>query len=86
MVIETIPACVTLIARDETFLALNRAGLRLAGAEWVDQLLGKNIGEFLGPSQREEVGRFIERICEGESDTIQSEWDGIDGIPRIGRG
>ncbi len=82
MVIEFVPACVTLLAEDGTLLAMNWAGLSLVGAKQVEDIVGKNLCALVGPEQGEGLRDFIRRICSGERDATQIRWEGFDGVPR----
>ena len=82
MVIEFVPTCVTLLASDGTFLAMNWAGLSLVGAKHVDDVVGKNLFSLVGPPQDERLRAYVTRICSGERDSIRMKWAGLDGVAR----
>jgi DNA-binding NarL/FixJ family response regulator/chromosome segregation ATPase len=82
MVIEFVPTCVTLLAADGTFLAMNWAGLSLVGAKHVDDIVGKNLFSLVGPPQEEHLREFVRRICSGERDSIRVKWAALDGTAR----
>jgi PAS domain S-box-containing protein len=82
MVIEFVPTCVTLLAADGTFLAMNWAGLSLVGAKHVDDIVGKNLFSLVGPPQEEHLREFVRRICSGERDSIRVKWAALDGAVR----
>jgi len=82
MIIETVPACVTLLTSEGTFQAINWTGLTLVGAARIDQVVGKNLFSMVGPKQEGPLRKFISRICAGERGAIEFDWDGLDGVAR----
>ncbi len=82
LIIETVPACVTLLTREGTFQAINWTGLSLVGATRVDQIVGKNLFSMVGPKREGRLRTFIDRVCAGERGAVEFEWDGLDGVPR----
>lgn len=82
LLIETIPACVTLLTCDGIFQAVNWMGLSHLGATRVDQIVGKNLFTLVGPKHEDQLRAFIGHVCAGKSGSIEFEWDGLDGIAR----
>jgi DNA-binding response OmpR family regulator len=82
LIIETVPACVTLLTREGTFQAINWTGLSLVGAARVDQIVGKNLFSMVGPKQEGRLRTFIDRVCAGERGAVEFDWDGLDGVAR----
>lgn len=82
MLVENIPACVTLLTCSGIFQAMNWAGLSLVGATRVDQIVGKNLYSMVSLDYQDKLRSFIARVCAGEKGVTEFEWDGLDGIPR----
>ena len=83
-IVETMPVGITVIAPDGTFLAINRAGLKLMGAERLEQIIGKNFNNLLPQEEREKVAALFAAIGKGTSVSIRIDWKGLDGtIPGI---
>jgi DNA-binding response OmpR family regulator len=82
LIIETVPACVTLLTCEGTFQAINWTGLSMVGATRVDQVVGKNLFTLVGPKHENRLRSFISRVCAGERGVIDFDWEGLDGIPR----
>jgi len=76
--IETVPACVTVLSGDGTFLAINLAGLPLMGAKRVEQIVGKNLFAFAAAEHQDQLWAFFDRICEGDRDSMQFDCEGLD--------
>jgi PAS domain S-box-containing protein len=83
-IVESMPVGVTVIAPDGTFLAINRAGLKLMGAAHIEQIIGKNLIHLLPHEERERTLAFLTTVCGWTSATIRLEWKGLDGtVPGI---
>jgi PAS domain S-box-containing protein len=82
MLIETIPACVTLVTRDGTIQAMNWAGPSTVGAIRVDEVVGKNLCSLAVPRYRDALKSVLGRVCAGERAEIDFEWHGFDGVRR----
>jgi len=82
MLIETVPASVTVLTRTGAFLGLNREGLPLLGARSPEQIVGRHIGTLLSPDDGPRLASFLEGICAGGRGTIQLDCTGIDGVVR----
>ncbi len=83
-IVETMPVGITVIAPDGTFLAINRAGLKLMGAERLEQIIGKNFNNLLPQEEREKVAGLFAAIGKGVSASIRIDWKGLDGtVPGI---
>ncbi|MBN1568504.1 MAG: PAS domain S-box protein, partial [Acidobacteria bacterium] len=78
-IVESMPVGVTVIAPDGTFLAINRAGLKLVGAGRLDQIVGKNFVQLLPREEREKILGFLKNISHGNSSFLQLDWKGLDG-------
>jgi PAS domain S-box-containing protein len=83
-IVETMPVGITVVAPDGTFLAINRVGLKLMGAERLEQIIGKNFNNLLPQEEREKVAGLFAAIGKGNSASIRICWKGLDGtIPGI---
>ncbi len=78
-VIETMPVGITVISPDGTFLAVNQAGLKLLGAERLDQIIGNSIVRLLPQEERDKVVSFLASISQGTETSVQLDWRGLDG-------
>ena len=83
-IVETMPVGITVIAPDGTFLAINRTGLKLMGAERLEQIIGKNFNNLLPQEELEKVANLFAAIGKGTSTSIRIDWKGLDGtVPGI---
>src|SRR6266545_4842255 len=72
-IIESQPVCLTRIAADGTFLAVNKAALTLLGAERLDQVLDRSILDFVIAHQREPCEKFLHRVSAGERESLEAD-------------
>jgi PAS domain S-box-containing protein len=79
-ILETQPVCLTRIAEDGTFLAVNEAALSMLGAERLDQVLDTSIMDLVGPTFREQCRMFLGRVAGGERGSTQVELTGLGGL------
>jgi PAS domain S-box-containing protein len=79
-ILETQPVCLTRIAEDGTFLAVNDAALSMLGAERLDQVLDTSIMDLVGPTFREQCRMFLARVAGGERGSTQVELTGLGGL------
>ena len=82
LLIETVPACITVLSCDGTFMAMNWSGLSTLGASRVDQVVGKNLRDFLSTDQERGLVEFLERVCSGEPGTMRFECECLDRTKR----
>jgi PAS domain S-box-containing protein len=78
-IVETMPVGVTVIAPDGSILAINHVGLKLIGANRLEQVIGKSILQLLPPEEREKILAFLAAIDKGTASSVFSEWTGLDG-------
>jgi PAS domain S-box-containing protein len=78
-IVETMPVGVTVIAPDGSILAINHVGLKLIGANRLEQVIGKSILQLLPPEEREKILTFLATIDKGAATSVFSEWTGLDG-------
>jgi PAS domain S-box-containing protein len=82
--VELLPAGIAIIALDGTFLAINRAGLRLMGATRLEQIAGKNFLHLAPPEERELILALLASISGWNNASTRLSWKGLDGsIPGI---
>lgn len=65
-IIETTPDCVKLLACDGTVLDMNTTGLKMIGADSLEDVRGRKVEEFVVPEFRQECREFVRRVCAGE--------------------
>ncbi|MBI2748922.1 MAG: EAL domain-containing protein [Burkholderiales bacterium] len=78
-IVQTSPACVKLVAPDGTLLAMNPAGLVMVEADSADQVLGHSVFDLMAPEHREAFVDFNQRVCAGETCTLEFEIIGLKG-------
>lgn len=78
-IIENAPVCIKLVDRHRNLLMMNRAGLRIIGADTLDSVKGKNFSEFVLPEHRPSFENLEQKIFQGESGTLEFEMAGVDG-------
>jgi len=78
-IFETTPECVKLVAADGTVLHMNSQGLRMAGANSAEQVLGKSVYSLVAPEHREVFKAFSERVCAGEKGSLEFDIVGLQG-------
>lgn len=81
-ILDSTSECVKLVTRDGTVLAMNPAGLSLIEADTENDILGQSIYPILAPEYHQAFKAFNERICNGESGTLQYEIIGLKGARR----
>ena len=79
-VIETQPVCLTRIAPDGTFLAVNEAALAMLGAERLEQVLGTSVVEMVEPGHRDQCREFLKRMAEGGRGSTEVDFTGLGGL------
>lgn len=81
-ILETITECVKLVARDGRIISMNRAGLSFCEADTPDQVINQCVLNLLAPEYKEVFKAFGERICDGESGSMEFEIIGLKGTRR----
>lgn len=79
LIIETQPVCLTRVAPDGAFLAVNDAALSMLGAERLDQVLGTSLLNLMEGEQREACKEFLTRVATGERGSIEADLTGLGG-------
>lgn len=69
-ILENQPECLKLIDADGTLLEINPAGLTLIEATDAAQVIGQSVYALIAPEHREKFKAFNQRICQGESGTL----------------
>lgn len=78
-IIESEPECVKLHDRQGTILEINPAGQALLDAETPNQLVGREIYEFLLPAYHSDYRSLTQRVFTGERATMEFEVMGLSG-------
>ena len=78
-IVQTTPECVKLITAEGKLLHMNSAGLRMLGASALDQVAGQSVYEMIAPEDRDRFRAFNQRVCRGESGTLQFDMIGLHG-------
>jgi PAS domain S-box-containing protein len=81
-IIETQPVCLTRLAADGTFLAVNDAALHLLGATRLDQVLATSFLERVELDQQPGTADFLARMAGGERGSIEVGVTAVDGVTR----
>jgi len=81
-IIENSPNCITSIASDGTVLTMNEAGLRMLEADNAGQVVGERSYKAIVPEFRDAFRELTERVCGGESGSIEYEIEGLKGARR----
>jgi PAS domain S-box-containing protein len=79
LIIETQPVCLTRVAPDGTFLAVNDAALSMLGAERLDQVLATSLLTLIESEQQEAVREFLTRVAAGERGSVEADLRGLGG-------
>ena len=79
LIIETQPVCLTRVAPDGTFLAVNDAALSMLEAERLDQVLGTSLLTLIESGQRDAVKEFLARVAAGERGSVEADLKGLAG-------
>lgn len=79
LIIETQPVCLTRVAPDGTFLAVNDAALSMLGAERLDQVLNTSLLNLIDAEHRDACREFLTRIAAGERGSIEADLNGLAG-------
>lgn len=70
-IIESEPECVKLLDREGRLLEMNAAGLRLVGAECLDDVAGHQVIDLIAPEYRQQYREFHELVCAGQPGTLE---------------
>ncbi len=81
-IVEMNPECVKLVAADGTVLQMNPSGLRMAEAESEASVVGRCVYDLIAPENREVYREFNERVCGGESGSLEFDIIGFRGTRR----
>jgi PAS domain S-box-containing protein len=79
-IIETQPVCLTRVAADGTFLAVNDATLSLLGAERLEQILDTSLLALVAPDDRASCAQFLARITNGDRGSTEVDLTGLAGL------
>ena len=78
-VLDSVPECVKVIAADATLFSINRAGLRMIGAEGSGEVVGCPVSSLLVERDRAPWTALHERVCRGEQGVIEYQSQTLDG-------
>jgi PAS domain S-box-containing protein len=81
-IVETTPECVKLVALDGTLLHMNSSGLKMVGADSADMVVGKSVYDLIAPKHRDRFREFNQKICRGESGSLEFDMVGLRGQRR----
>ena len=81
-IVQASPECVKVLASDGTLLQMNRVGLRMIEADSAEQVIGRCVYDLIAPEYRASYREFNERVCRGESGTLEFEVVGLNGTRR----
>jgi PAS domain S-box-containing protein len=82
-IVETTPECVKIVSADGTLLFMNTPGLGMLGAASPEEVIGRNVCEFIAEEHREKFREFNERICRGEKGSLEFELVGPRGTRSV---
>ena len=69
-IIDSEPECVKTVSHDGLLMSINPAGIAMVGAVSEQDLLGKSVFTLIHPLDRSEYEQFHQRVCAGESGTL----------------
>jgi PAS domain S-box-containing protein len=70
-ILDTEPECVLVLDAECRILDINAAGLRLLGAQALQEVLEQNILPMVGPEHRQAFEQFVVRVFRGERGSIE---------------
>lgn len=76
------PDCVKILRRNGTILEVNAAGMRLFEGDFAEQVVGKSMFDFVAPEDRYRFQAMHERVCNGQSATLEFQLIGRKGARR----
>jgi PAS domain S-box-containing protein len=79
-VIERQPACLTRIASDGTFLAVNDAALSMLGAAELGAVLETSVLALVAPEHKDQCREFLARIIAGDRGSTEVDLTGLGGL------
>ena len=78
--LEIQPVCLTRVAADGTFLAINEAALSMLGAERLEQILGTSLLALVEADHRDICHKFLVRVSAGERGSVEVDLTGLAGL------
>lgn len=81
-IVETEPECVKVLAPDGRLLQMNRAGLEMIEAESEEAIRDRKMINLIEPKYRAAFQALTERVCQGDSGTLEFEITGLRGTRR----
>jgi PAS domain S-box-containing protein len=80
--VEANPECVKLVTADGTLVRINAAGLRMIEAPNEAAVRGSCVYQLIAAEHREQFREFNERICQGDTGTLEFDIVGLMGTRR----
>jgi len=78
-IVETTPECIQIVSADGRLLFINTPGLAVLGASSREQVIGRDVADFVSPEHRERFKEFNRNVCRGEKGWLEFELLGVDG-------
>jgi len=72
-IVETTPECIQVLSPDGKVLFINTPGLAVLGASSQEQVIGRDIADFVSPEERGRFREFNAKICGGEKGWVEFE-------------
>lgn len=77
--IKTTPECIKTVAADGSLLQMNPAGLDMIDAGSSSKVVGESVYDLIAPEHLDRFREFNEKICRGESGTLEFDIIGLEG-------
>jgi two-component system, cell cycle sensor histidine kinase and response regulator CckA len=81
-IIDAEPECVKMVSASGDLIDMNRAGLKMVGAQEPEEVMGHSVYDLIAPEDRERFIDFNERVCRGEGGELSFDIVGLDGSRR----
>jgi PAS domain S-box-containing protein len=81
-IIDAQPACVKVVSSDGILLEMNRAGLRMVGADEQSQVVGRQVSDLVHPADREQFLRLHREASRGSPGRCEFRIVGLGGDER----
>ena len=81
-IIQATPECIKILDSSARLVEMNNTGLEMIAAESLQQVAGQSVLELVAAEHRNAFVRYHERICSGESGTLEFDIVGLTGQRR----
>jgi PAS domain S-box-containing protein len=81
-IIETQPVCLSRVAADGTFLAVNEAALHMLGAQRLEEVLSTSLLDRVAPDHQRGLADFLAGVSAGERGSTEAAVTALDGVTR----